>query len=151
MPILIALFDCGCEYEASPHYTVMVWGSDKELDSAIKKLKVQSPYDQCEPAGYTEYYITSDILRWSNNSSILPYEHFNRMWAERYIIGMVYRYWHSGTVTIPKWAVERWTRQMNAEYKDLPDDEKESDRAEADKVIDCLHTWATVVDNSQEA
>jgi len=55
-----------------------------------------------------------------------------------------------GTVAIPKWAVERWTRQMNTEYKDLPDDEKESNGTEADKVIDCLHTWSTVLGNIQE-
>ena len=36
-----------------------------------------------------------------------------------------------GTITIPEWAVARWTRQMNTEYKDLPEEEKESDREEA--------------------
>jgi GNAT superfamily N-acetyltransferase len=40
-----------------------------------------------------------------------------------------------GTVTIPKWAVERWQRQMTTAYDQLPDSEKESDRAEADKMI----------------
>ena len=41
-----------------------------------------------------------------------------------------------GTVTIPKWAVERWTRQMNTEYANLPEEEKESDRKEAKSIID---------------
>lgn len=40
-----------------------------------------------------------------------------------------------GTWTMPVWAVERWTRQMNTPYADLPELEKESDRAEADKMI----------------
>lgn len=40
-----------------------------------------------------------------------------------------------GTVTIPKWAVDRWKRQSNTEYMDLPDDEKESDLKEADRMI----------------
>ncbi len=40
-----------------------------------------------------------------------------------------------GTYTIPQWAVERWSKQMETEYKDLSEDEKESDRAEADKVL----------------
>jgi len=40
-----------------------------------------------------------------------------------------------GTVTIPAWAVERWSRQMLTGYKDLPEDEKESDRKEADRYL----------------
>jgi hypothetical protein len=40
-----------------------------------------------------------------------------------------------GTFTIPKWAVDRWTRQMNTQYEDLPEEEKESDRVEARKML----------------
>lgn len=47
-----------------------------------------------------------------------------------------------GTATIPAWAVERWQRQMRTPYAELPEDEKESDRAEADKVLEVLQEWA---------
>jgi hypothetical protein len=40
-----------------------------------------------------------------------------------------------GTVTIPQWAVGRWTRQMNTPYSELPESEKESDRMEAQKYL----------------
>lgn len=40
-----------------------------------------------------------------------------------------------GTVTIPKWAVERWTRQATTKYSGLPEGEKASDRDEADKML----------------
>ncbi len=42
------------------------------------------------------------------------------------------------TVTIPAQMVARWTRQMNTPYADLPENEKESDREEADKIIAIL-------------
>ncbi len=40
-----------------------------------------------------------------------------------------------GTVTIPKWAVEGWSRQMETEYSQLSEDEQLSDRIEADKFL----------------
>ena len=40
-----------------------------------------------------------------------------------------------GSILIPKWAVDRWSRQAETKYKDLPEPEKESDRAEADRII----------------
>jgi hypothetical protein len=40
-----------------------------------------------------------------------------------------------GTWTMPAWAVERWMRQMTVAYTDLPEDEKTSDRAEADTML----------------
>jgi hypothetical protein len=43
-----------------------------------------------------------------------------------------------GSVTIPAELVSRWARQMNTPYEQLPEQEKESDRVEADKVIRLL-------------
>lgn len=40
-----------------------------------------------------------------------------------------------GSMTIPAEKVERWTRQMNTLYVNLPEEEKESDRNEAKKMI----------------
>jgi hypothetical protein len=40
-----------------------------------------------------------------------------------------------GTVTIPKWAVDRWERQAATPYCELPETEKISDRDEADKML----------------
>ena len=40
-----------------------------------------------------------------------------------------------GTVTIPADLVQRWTRQMTTQYINLPENEKESDRKEADEII----------------
>ena len=41
-----------------------------------------------------------------------------------------------GSVTIPKWAVDRWARQMETPYKKLIAKEKESDLLEADRMIE---------------
>lgn len=40
-----------------------------------------------------------------------------------------------GTVTIPKWAVDRWERQVRTDYPDLPEDEKPLDRKEAERIL----------------
>lgn len=41
-------------------------------------------------------------------------------------------------LVLPAWAVERWQRQMNTPYSDLPENEKESDRKEADRMIEIM-------------
>lgn len=43
-----------------------------------------------------------------------------------------------GSVLIPAEKVIRWTRQVNTEYKDLSEQEKKSDRDQADKILN-LH------------
>ena len=50
-----------------------------------------------------------------------------------------------GTLTIPKWAVDRWTYQMNTPYDELPEEMKQSDREEADRIIEILgEDWISV-------
>lgn len=44
----------------------------------------------------------------------------------------------SGSITIPANMVQRWTRQMMTAYENLPEKEKASDRAEADKILKLL-------------
>jgi hypothetical protein len=43
-----------------------------------------------------------------------------------------------GGMVVPAWAVERWTRQVGTPYAELPEAEKASDRAEADKILAIL-------------
>lgn len=40
-----------------------------------------------------------------------------------------------GAVVIPAWAVERWRRQVATPYAELSEEERESDRKEADRFI----------------
>jgi hypothetical protein len=42
---------------------------------------------------------------------------------------------HERDLIIPAWAVERWKRQATTAYHALPEEEKASDRTEADKMI----------------
>ena len=44
----------------------------------------------------------------------------------------------TGEWIMPKWSVDRWMRQMETPYSDLPEEEKDTDRAEADKIIELL-------------
>lgn len=43
-----------------------------------------------------------------------------------------------GEMIIPKWAVDRWQRQIKTDYNDLPEEEKQSDREEAKKFLNVL-------------
>ncbi len=43
-----------------------------------------------------------------------------------------------GTYTIPSYLVERWQREINTEYNDLSESEKESDRKEARLMLECI-------------
>ena len=44
-----------------------------------------------------------------------------------------------GSITIPPDLVARWLRQIGTAYIDLPEAEKDSDRIEADKMLDIVH------------
>lgn len=44
-----------------------------------------------------------------------------------------------GTWVMPKWAVERWSKQALTSYKALSEEEKNSDREEADRVLKLLN------------
>jgi len=45
---------------------------------------------------------------------------------------------NDGSYTIPKEYVERWERQIITSYNDLSEEEKESDRIEAKRIIEVL-------------
>lgn len=47
-----------------------------------------------------------------------------------------------GSLTIPPDKVERWNRQANTLYSELPEEERESDRHQADKILECLVQYA---------
>ncbi len=43
-----------------------------------------------------------------------------------------------GSWTMPKWAVDRWMLQMHTPYNDLSNQEKDSDRKEADGMLEVI-------------
>lgn len=46
-----------------------------------------------------------------------------------------------GTFTIPKEKVDRWNKQINTNYQDLSEEEKESDRVGARQILKILEKW----------
>lgn len=46
-----------------------------------------------------------------------------------------------GTVIIPKWAVDRWKKQIQTSYSNLSEEEKESDRKEAEGMIKIMELF----------
>lgn len=64
----------------------------------------------------------------------------HEQWSEwmKYLFSNCVENPYSGELVLPKWAVDRWRRQMNTPYAELPEDEKQSDRVEADRVLSRL-------------
>ena len=48
-----------------------------------------------------------------------------------------------GSLTIPKELVDRWARQMDTDYDNLSEQEKNSDRKEAIRIIKCIEKMRT--------
>lgn len=71
-------------------------------------------------------------------------EYAHEAWAGwmKYMFEKMHAVNHDGentSLVMPSWAVERWQRQMNTSYADLPEEEKASDREEADRMLAILH------------
>ena len=58
-----------------------------------------------------------------------------------YGLSMVMAAMKNGTPVIPYDLAERWTRQINTDYKDLSDDEKKSDQDIAEKILNLLEKY----------
>jgi hypothetical protein len=55
-----------------------------------------------------------------------------------------------GSITIPKEYVNRWIIQMVTPYKDLTEEEKKSDRVEADSYIGIIEKWLKMIGSKEE-
>lgn len=49
----------------------------------------------------------------------------------------------NGDMVVPKWAVDRWKRQANTPYPELSENEKTSDRCEADRILTTMKKEAS--------
>lgn len=54
-----------------------------------------------------------------------------------------------GSLTIPKEYVDHWNYEINTEYKDLPENIKESDRKEARKILETLNYKNLIQENKK--
>lgn len=68
---------------------------------------------------------------------LADYEHDRWARWQKYLFSkcMIHQ---DGSLTIPKEFVDRWTRQVNTDYIDLSEREKDSDRKEAIRIIECI-------------
>ncbi len=78
-----------------------------------------------------------ELIEYALQEQVADYAH--EAWAGwmRYLFGKS-THQDDGTVVIPASLVDRWTRQMQTPYAELPESEKESDRKEARKIIEII-------------
>jgi len=67
-------------------------------------------------------------------------EYAHEAWSGwmRSMFGKV-QFLREGNVIIPKHLVDRWLRQSQTPYKDLPEEEKDSDRHEATEMLKIIN------------
>lgn len=101
----------------------MRWRAIKE---AVKWYDDKDPAPVVNP---TEGEVKEDLLA----------EYAHKAWSGwmNYLFNKS-RHNEDGTVTIPKWACDRWARQMNTNYEGLPKEEKKSDLEEAAKILEIM-------------
>ena len=75
--------------------------------------------------------MVTDDLR----EALAAYAHESWSGWMRYMFSRCHHLDKGSTVIIPFSLVLQWRRQMHTAYADLPEEEKESDRAEADKIL----------------
>ena len=68
---------------------------------------------------------------------LAKYAHKSWSGWTKYMLGKCLKRW-PGDAHMPREFVDRWTRQMNTPYEDLPESEKEPDRVEARKMLELL-------------
>lgn len=78
---------------------------------------------------------------------LADYAHASWAGWMRYLFDVSGDFNEDGSFTIEPQYVERWTRQMNTPYTDLPEEEKRSDREEADKIMALLDSGVQLVSN----
>lgn len=78
--------------------------------------------------------MTLELVEYGLQEQVADYAHEAWSGWMRYLFEKSTRQ-DDGTVVIPASLVERWTRQMQTPYAELPESEKASDRKEARKII----------------
>ncbi len=85
--------------------------------------------DDCDGSG--------EAKRMNTREELAAYAHTAWSGWIRYMFSKAERT-EDGRILIPKDSVARWDRQMVTDYADLPESEKESDRKEADAMLEIM-------------
>lgn len=143
-------------------------GEDDDIDYSCDKCDGSGKCPDCQPAKPEKLgYKQQGILDYVNSEPAKPAEELREELAQlaheqwsgwiKYMFEKCLTDYHNKTLIVPKWAVERWSKQAKTPYTELSIEEKDSDQTEADKflalfqpITDTLRTRVEKIKTCQE-
>jgi hypothetical protein len=90
----------------------------------------------------TGIFLGGNVNQLSNNLAEYAHDAWSK-WMKYLFAQSIEEEDGDGAVIVPKEFVERWKRQMNTKYEDLPANEQLSDISEAHEIIAIFDEWTS--------
>jgi hypothetical protein len=126
-----------------------IWPGDESYFQNIRETALQDTIEQLTKE-LADARAEIERLKATTIDASLLREKLAELAHDQWVGWMEYLFYKSkqvdGCVVIPAWANERWRRQVATRYADLSEEEKDSDRSEADKFLAVFNAQIVALD-----